>query len=366
MKNAKKTIGFAVDAAMYLLLVVQMLYIFTGNTVHEILGLGFFACVVIHIVIKRWWFAALFKKRESKRPKLRLVSDMLTAALMLLCLILALSSMGVSRLVFSWFNYLGSADLHRYLATAVLSVAAAHGGMHFIIVAKSKKKPVILTTLAVIAAAAVGLALVPYMNRHFKKVDISLSDKVSGDKTEWTGGKVLTVYFTRLGNTDFEEDVDAVSGASLMLADGELMGSDQLLALMMQDITGCEIKPITITGKKYPSSYNDTIGVAMDEKNKDARPEIEPIDISSYDDIVLIYPLWWGDVPMPVATFLEQNDFSGKNIYLLATQGSSGFSSSTETVKKLAKGANVEEVMSIYCDDIPDSRERLYDWVKNR
>ncbi|MBR6337482.1 MAG: hypothetical protein IKR76_07090 [Ruminococcus sp.] len=366
MMDKKKKAGIIVDVLMFALLLIQMLYVFTGNTAHEILGIGFFACVVIHIIIKRWWCASLFKKRESKRSKLRLTSDIITVLLICCIIALMLSSMGVSRLIFPWFEYLGSADLHRYLATAVLSLAALHGGMYFIIRAKKKKKAITLTALAVIAAAAVGLALVPYMNRHFKKVDISLSEKVSGDKAEWTGGRVLTVYFTRLGNTDFDDDVDAVSGASLMIADGELMGNDQLLALMMQDITGCDIKPVTITGKRYPSSYNDTIGVAMDEKRNNARPAIEKIDISGYDDIVLIYPLWWGDVPMPVATFLEENDFSGKHIYLIATQGSSGFSSSTATVKKLASGASVEEVMSIYCDDIPDSRQRLYEWVKNR
>ena len=362
----KKTVGVIADIAMYALLLIQMLYVFTGNTLHEWLGIGFFVCLVIHCVIKRWWFAALFKKRSTPRSKERLTADILTVLLLVCSAVLALSSMGVSRELFPWFEHLGSAALHRYLATAVLSIAAAHGGMHAVVRAKKKKKAIILTALAAAAAAAMGLALVPYMNRHFKRVEISLSDKVSGEKAEWKGGSMLTVYFTRLGNTDFEEDVDAVSGASLMIADGELYGNDQLLALMMQDITGCEIKPVTLTGKRYPSSYNDTIAVAVDEKNQSARPDIEPIDISGYDDIVLIYPLWWGDVPMPVATFLENNDFSGKHIYLVATQGSSGFSSSTATVKKLASGAEVEEVMSIYCDDIPDARERLYDWVKNR
>ena len=39
-----------------------------------------------------------------------------------------------------------------------------------------------------------------------------------------------------VGNTDFKADVDAVSGASLMFADDELMGNDQLIAEMIQDI----------------------------------------------------------------------------------------------------------------------------------
>ena len=69
------------------------------------------------------------------------------------------------------------------------------------------------------------LALVPYLNRHFKVVRISYAEKVHGEKVDWKGSKPLVVYFTRLGNTDFDDDVDAVSGASLLLADGKLMGT---------------------------------------------------------------------------------------------------------------------------------------------
>ena len=81
-------------------------------------------------------------------------------------------------------------------------------------------------------------------------------------------------YFTRVGNTDFEPDVDAVFGASLLISDSELMGSNQLLADMVTDIIGCEVVPITLTGKRYPSSYNETISVAGDELRAQARPYI--------------------------------------------------------------------------------------------
>ena len=67
---------------------------------------------------------------------------------------------------------------------------------------------------------------------------------------------------------------------------------------------------------------------------------------------------------MPVATFLEANDFTGKTIYLLATQGSFGFASSTSDIKKMAKGAEVIEGLSIYCDDIPNARTEITEWLK--
>ncbi|MCR4796244.1 MAG: hypothetical protein K5898_13950 [Ruminococcus sp.] len=360
--KAKRTLGIIVDIAMYGLLLAQMLYVFTGNTVHEVLGTGFFVCLVIHIIIKRKWYAALFN--GSKKPVSRRVFNISTVLLMLCCITLAVSSMGVSRLIFPWFRALGSSDLHKYLATAVLALSVFHGGMCGYIRTKKKKKAGIFTALGCIAAIAVGLALVPYLNRHFKLVDISLSSAVDGEKVQLSD-KPLVVYFTRVGNTDFEDDVDAVSGASLLLADGQLMGNDQLLAEMIKNAADCETKAITLTGKKYPSSYGSTVTVAGKELHSDARPEIEPIDVSGYNSVILIYPLWWGTVPMPVATFLENNDLSGKKLYLIATQGSSGFGSSTKDIRKMAKGADVEEVMSIYCDDIPYSRDKLVKWLES-
>ncbi len=358
-----KHLGTAVDILMFAILIVQMTYVFVGNTVHELLGIGFFLCLVCHIVLKRRQILAIFKKRQTARSMPRLISDCVTVALFACCIALMLSSMGVSRMIFPWFKNIGSASLHRYLATATLTLSVIHGGMKGYMRTKKKKRAVILIALGAAAALALGLAGVPYLNRHFKKVEISYSEKVSGEKLEWNGKKTLVVYFTRIGNTDFEPDVDAVSGASLLLADGRLMGNTQLMADMLSDIAGFERRAITLTGEKYPSGYSSTISVASKELKEDARPGIEPIDVSGYEQIILVYPIWWFTLPAPVATFLEQTDLSGKTVYLLATQGSSGFGSSTEDARAMAHGAEFIEGLSIYCDDIPDSRAALKDWL---
>ena len=290
-KKLNKKIGLVIDILMYLLLLLQMLIVFTGSTIHEFMGIAFFVCLVCHCVMKRWWLPSLFKKRSTKLSKERLIFNIVTILLVLSILAMVFSSMGVSRTIFPWFTALGNVDLHRYLATSVLTLGVIHGCMHFIMRSKKKKLAVTVTVILAGASLALGLALVPYMSRHLKKVEISYSEAVLGEKADWKGGNALIVYFTRLGNTDFEEDIDAVSGASLLRADGELMGSDQLLADMLSDITGLESRAITITGEKYPSSYNDTVSVASKEKNENARPDIEAIDVSGYDDIILIYPL---------------------------------------------------------------------------
>lgn len=353
-----------VDILMYALLLIQMMYVFIGNVAHEMLGVGFFVCLIIHCVQKRWWYRSLFEKNKTAKGGYRTVFNVITILLVLSIVALMLSAMGVSRTLFPWFTMLGYVSLHRYLATAVLSLSAAHGMMHYVMRSKKKRLAVVLSAAAVGACIVVGLALVPYINRHAKRVEIKLDETVSGEKVPWNGDRALIVYFTRVVNTDFDKDVDAVSGASLMIADGELVGSNELIAMMLSDITGLEIKAIMVSGKKYPSRYDETVSIAGDEKREAARPSIEPLDISDYQEIILVYPLWWGDIPMPVATFLEENDFTGKRLYLIATQGSSGFSASADTIRSLVIGADVEEVMSIYCEDIPNSRARLLEWVR--
>lgn len=360
----KKIIGLIVDLAMYAAMLLQMLYVVTGNAVHEWLGIGFFALLVCHMVIKRRWFS-LVLRRKGKLFTARRFADLMIVLLMLCLALLMFSSMGVSRLIFPNVHFLGSAVFHRTLATLGLTAAVIHGGMHGYFGSKKKKKAVIGIILCSAAALGIGFGLVPYMNRHYRTVEIDYRQAVAGEKLQWKGDKPLAVYFTRVGNTDFEADVDAVSGASLLLADGELMGNTQLMADMLHDILDCDTAAITLTGECYPSSYAETCTVGGREIKEGARPAILPIDISDYNDIFLVYPIWWGTVPAPVATFLESASFEGKTVHLIATQGSSGFVSSTKDVCAMIPGARVLEAISVYCDDIPAARQMLLDWMKS-
>ena len=67
---------------------------------------------------------------------------------------------------------------------------------------------------------------------------------------------------------------------------------------------------------------------------------------------------------MPVATFLEENDFAGKTIYLIASQGSSGYGKTVSEIEDLCLGATVVPGTSIYCEDVIDAREELLGLIK--
>ena len=357
----RKKIGLIADMMMYGLLIIQMLYIFIGNNTHEVLGVMFLICLAVHLAIKRWWFGTVLRRGKTGS---RRFFDIATFLLILSIIFLMLSGMGVSRFIFPSVRFLGIPALHRYLATATLTLGVLHGGMHGIRHAENTRRARVWVCIACLASASFGLFAVPYMNRHLRKVEIPYADKVMGEHVEWKGRKPLVVYFTRLGNTDFDPDVDAVSGASLLIADGNMMGSNQLLADMVCDILECDSAAITLAGKRYPSSYNATVAEAGEELRSRERPEVEPVSVDGYDSVILIYPLWWGSVPMPVAAFLEQNDFDGRKLYLIATQGSSGFGDTISEIEGFCPGATVIPGTSIYCEDIPDARARLLELAR--
>lgn len=161
--------------------------------------------------------------------------------------------------------------------------------------------------------------------------------------------KTLIVYFSKAGNTTFSEDVDAVSSASLRRnRDGELEGNCEVVAELLGKLSGADVFEITVL-EEYPEDYNETISVANRELADNARPELaEHIEnMSEYDNIILIYPVWWSTMPMPVCTFLEEYDFSNKNIYPIATHKGSFLGDSVEDMRALCSNTNIHKAVSI-------------------
>lgn len=79
--------------------------------------------------------------------------------------------------------------------------------------------------------------------------------------------------------------------------------------------------------------------------DKKIRPEIEDsdIDVESFDEIILGFPIWWYVAPTIVNTFLEKYNLNGKKIVLFATSGGSGFGNTVSELKVSAPGADIVE-----------------------
>lgn len=96
-------------------------------------------------------------------------------------------------------------------------------------------------------------------------------------------------------------------------------------------------KGLFIMNKKSRSS--------VEMSDKKYRPEImeKEIDMSSYDEIFLGFPIWWYVAPTIINTFLETYDFSGKKIVLFATSGGSGFGNTVKELQTSALDAVITE-----------------------
>lgn len=111
---------------------------------------------------------------------------------------------------------------------------------------------------------------------------------------------------------------------------------------------------------KYDAtSDKDASSVEMNDKT--FRPEIvkEDLNLSSYDTILLGFPIWWYVAPTIINTFLENYDFSGKRIVLFATSGGSGFGNTIKELKPSAADAEIVEgkILNRASDD------QLKEWI---
>ncbi len=164
----------------------------------------------------------------------------------------------------------------------------------------------------------------------------------------------IIVYFSRVGNTTFSENVDAVSSASLRVdRNGEFVGNAEVIAKDLHSILGAPVHRITIKDF-YPEDYDATVSRASEELNAQSRPELSSVleNMDDYENIILIYPVWWSTIPMPVSSFLESYDFNGKTILPIATHKGSFLGNSVEDIKNLVPDAKVKDGISISGDSV--------------
>ena len=229
---------------------------------------------------------------------------------------------------------------------------------------KGRKLIIIIAVIIAVLAAVYFLFAKNYIKRHFSEVSVDLAAVTDVEKTD-IGENVLTVYFTRVGNSDFDDDVDAVASASLMKDGDTLIGNSELAAKVITSSVGGDIYAIT-TEKKYPSTYSATVSEANDELKNDEKVALtgELPDTESYDTVVLVYPLWWGTIPKAVESFVEDVDISGKKVYVVTCHGGNGKGQGVDDLEK-ASGAKVSEpVLELYDRDTAVSADEIINWLK--
>lgn len=116
--------------------------------------------------------------------------------------------------------------------------------------------------------------------------------------------KKLVAYFSASGTTKKTAEMIAEAG----------------------DFDLCEIAPKVPYTKADLNWMDKKSRSSVEMADKSIRPEIADsnVDVSSYDEIILGFPIWWYVAPTIINTFLESYDFSGKTVVPFATSGGSG------------------------------------------
>ena len=151
--------------------------------------------------------------------------------------------------------------------------------------------------------------------------------------------KVLVAYFSCTGNTaKVAKQVKSATGGKLF-----------------------EIKPEKKYTKADTEYNNEKCRAYKEQHNSKVRPKVKSKvkDISKYDVIFVGHPIWYGQEPRIINTFLESYNLKGKKIVTFCTSGGSGISGSKAGIKKSAKGAKV----TIGKDFTGESMSKIRKWA---
>jgi Flavodoxins len=155
-----------------------------------------------------------------------------------------------------------------------------------------------------------------------------------------TTPKSLIVYFSHSGNT-------------------------KKIAQFIQETLNCdsfEVKP----AKPYPTDYDTLVNLAREEKNNHFRPELAGTipNTGNYQTIFVGYPSWWGTMPMPLFTFFEQINCSGKTIVPFTTHEGSRFGQSLRDLQTLCPDAVLLDGFETRGSRSANAKQDVQTWLK--
>lgn len=163
------------------------------------------------------------------------------------------------------------------------------------------------------------------------------------------------IYYSRSGE-------NYVNGQLEQLSKGNTM----VVAEKIADYLEAELIRL-IPKKDYPDDYQEMVELAEQEKKEQKHPEYQAIiqDISNYDELFIGYPNWWGTFPQVIATFLKQQELSGKTIYPFCTHEGSAMGTSVSDMIRLCPNAKIETGLAVRGSKAAVSDKTIANWLNH-
>lgn len=176
---------------------------------------------------------------------------------------------------------------------------------------------------------------------------------------------ILIVYFSLYGNTEYPDDVDATTSASIVADGTGRYGTTEYVANMIQQAVGGDVHRIeTVT--PYTEDFDELRDVNHDEMDQNVLPElkISNLDIASYDTVFIGYPVWAVRVPQAVLSFLAEYDLSGKTVIPFCTHDGYGAGSTYQAIAEASHAAVSPDGIAIEAKDVPAAQDRVNEWLE--
>lgn len=139
-------------------------------------------------------------------------------------------------------------------------------------------------------------------------------------------------------------------------------GNTEYIAEYVRDFTGADLFKVE-PQVPYPTDYNTCIEEA--KKRVHNAPIKKPVpDISEYEVIYIMTPIYWGTYAPEMETALKDVDFTGKLIRIVTTHEGSGLANVPSDVKRVCKGATVlNDSIAIQGSDCKNAKSKIESWI---
>lgn len=153
-----------------------------------------------------------------------------------------------------------------------------------------------------------------------------------------TASNILMAYLSY----PLPDGVDASTSASRVVVDGQVSGSVEYMANVIQKNTGGDLFAIQ-PAESYGDNFNTVADKALSDQQNSILPELSDhiTNLDQYDTIFVGYPIWWYDMPQLMYSFFSEYDLSEKTIIPFNSHGGSGFSGSVAEIAELEPDATV-------------------------
>ena len=139
-------------------------------------------------------------------------------------------------------------------------------------------------------------------------------------------------------------------------------GNTEIVAEFVQELTGADMFKVE-PAVPYAKDYNTYIREAK-QRIGNAPIKERLTDISAYDTVFIMSPIYWGTYAPEMETALSGLDFSGKTVRVICTHEGSGLASMVSDVKRLCVGADVQKNgLAIKGSQAKKSKQKVTDWL---